>query len=280
MLGALLALASGIVWGTADFLGGTLSRRLPLVTVLAASQGVALALLLVVVPASGALHEPGLYLLWGSGTGTVGLVALAAFYRALADGTMGVVAPIAATGVVIPVVVGLAGGDAPSSWQVAGIALAVVGIVLASVGEVSRGGANASRSIALALVAAIGFGTVLVFIERGSQVSVGMTLIATRLTGAVFTVPIAIFLARRRPAGNWQVDWKLLAAVGLADVGANALFGSAAREQDLSIVGTLASLYPVFTVLLARHLQHERLTRVQAAGVTTAFVGVALIAAM
>jgi drug/metabolite transporter (DMT)-like permease len=280
MLSALLALASGAVWGTADFLGGTLSRRLPVVTVLAASQGLALGLLLVVVPASGGLHEPGPYLLWGAGTGVVGLTALAAFYRALADGTMGVVAPIAATGVIIPVVVGLAGGDAPSSWQIAGIVLAVVGIVLASVGEVTRGSANAPRSIALAIVAAIGFGAALVFIERGSQVSVGMTLIMTRLAGAVFTVPMAIALARQRMVGNWRADWKLLAALGVADVGANALFGIASRGQDLSLVGVLASLYPVYTVLLARHLHGELLTRVQAAGVTTAFVGVALIAAM
>jgi drug/metabolite transporter (DMT)-like permease len=280
MLSGILALAAGMVWGTSDFLGGTLSRRLPVVTVLAASQGVALAVLLVVVPALGGLHEPGRYLLWGVGTGTVGLVALAAFYRALADGTMGVVAPIAATGVVIPVIVGVAGGDSPSSAQIAGIVLAVVGIVLASAGEVSSGGANATRSIALAVVAAIGFGAGLTFIGRGSQVSVGMTLIATRLTDAVFLVPIVVVLGRRRSLGAWRVDWKLLALVGLADVGANALFGFAAQENQLSIVGVLTSLYPVFTVLLARYLHHEQLTRIQAAGVTTAFVGVALMAAM
>jgi drug/metabolite transporter (DMT)-like permease len=279
-LSGALALLAGAVWGSADFIGGTLSRRLPVVTVLAASQGLALAVLLVVVPASGGLHEPGLYLLWGAGVGVVGLAALAAFYRALADGTMGVVAPIAATGVIIPVIVGLAGGDAPSSAQIAGIVFAVVGIVLASVGEVGRGGANAPRSIALAIVAAIGFGAALVFIARGSEVSVGMTLIVTRVAGAMFTVPLAVRLARRHGTGNWRMDWKLLAVLGLADVGANALFGVATRGEDLAIVGVLTSLYPVFTVLLARYLHHEQLTRIQAAGVTTAFVGVALIAAM
>ena len=42
------------------------------------------------------------------------MVGLAAFYRALAMGTMSIVAPIAATGVCIPVIVGIADGEHPA----------------------------------------------------------------------------------------------------------------------------------------------------------------------
>ena len=56
--------------------------------------------------------------------GLIGVVSLGCFYAALAGGTMGVVAPIAATGAVVPVAVGIAQGESPTVVQVAGIAVA------------------------------------------------------------------------------------------------------------------------------------------------------------
>lgn len=293
MLGALLALGSSALWGTADFFGGSLSRRLPVLTVMLVSQTSALLALAIAVPASGGLLAPGRYLFWGIAYGLVGMVALAAFYRALATGTMGIVAPIAATGVVIPVLVGLAGGERPRGYQYAGMALAFIGIVLASLaqseppvdadaGTPSAEAAAAHRraslqSVALALIAAAGFGTVLALIERGSRTSVGMTLIAARCSSILLLAVIA--LALRQPAGPWRLDLRLLVGVGLLDVSANGAFALAGRRGALSLIAVLGSLYPVVTVLLARHLHAERLTRAQAAGVTAALVGVVLIAA-
>lgn len=285
MLGALLALGSSALWGTADFLGGSLSRRLPVLTVMLASQSAALVALAIAVPASGGLLGPGRYLGWGVAYGLIGMVALAAFYRALATGTMGIVAPIAATGVVIPVLVGLADGDRPAVRQFVGMALAVVGILLASAAsgapedpvDAAARRRTGVQSIGLALVAAGGFGTVLVLIERGSRTSVGMTLLAARGSSAVLLVIVALVV--RRPSGNWRPNWRLLAGIGLLDIGANGAFALAGQWIALSQVAVLGSLYPVVTVLLARHMHAERLSRAQAAGVTTALVGVVLIAA-
>jgi drug/metabolite transporter (DMT)-like permease len=286
VLGLLLALGSSAVWGTADFIGGSVARRLPVVTVLLASQATALVALVVVLPATGGLHAPGAYLGWGIAFGLVGMVALAAFYRSLATGTMGVVAPIAGTGVAIPVLAGLAYGERPVAHQYAGMLLAVVGILLASAaaGPTDDLGAEAAaagrrvriQSVALAVVAAVGFGTVMVLIERGGRTSVGMTLLAARASSVLLLVG---FVLIRRPAiGTWRPELRLLAAVGLLDVGANAAIAIAQRHAALSLVSVLASLYPVATVLLARSLHHERLSRAQAAGVTAALVGVLLIA--
>ena len=95
---ALLALLSSALWGTADFLGGTASRRLGAVRVVLVSQAVALVglvpLVLLLAP-----EVRGRAIVAGVAAGVVGPGALLAFYRALAVGTMGVVAPVAALGV-------------------------------------------------------------------------------------------------------------------------------------------------------------------------------------
>lgn len=276
MLSAVLALASGVFWGTADFLGGSTSRRLPVTTVVVASSVPAVLLLIVAVPAAGGLERPGAYLGWGVGYGVVGLIAISAFYRALADGTMGVVAPIAATGVIVPIAAGLAAGEEPGLVQVVGMITAVVGIVLASSGEV-RGSVGGARSIVLAAVAAVGFGLVLTFLERGSATSVGMTLLVARICGLLLAVVVAA--ARRVPVTGWRPHWPALVAMGIFDVLANAAYAVATHTGLLSVVAVFASLYPVVTVLLARHVHHERLTGLQAAGVTASLAGVVLMAA-
>ena len=129
-MAVLLSLLCSALWGTSDFLGGTASRRLPVGSVVGFSQLVALVVLLPIGIATGG-HGTA-YVLPGVGAGLIGMLALGAFYSALATGTMGVVAPIASLGVVLPVAVGLADGDRPSVLQVLGILTAVAGVVLAS----------------------------------------------------------------------------------------------------------------------------------------------------
>src|SRR5687768_14051532 len=126
---ALLALLASVLWGAADFLGGTATRRLPGASVVGVSQLVALLGLVPVAVLTGALDEPRDYLGPALLAGAAGVVALAAFYRALAVGTMGVVAPVAALGVVVPVAAGLLDGETPALVQLVGIAVAVLGVV-------------------------------------------------------------------------------------------------------------------------------------------------------
>jgi drug/metabolite transporter (DMT)-like permease len=59
---------------------------------------------------------------------------------------------------------------------------------------------------------------------------------------------------------------------------ANALFLLATQEGgQLAIVGVLASLYPVSTVVLAQVVLRERLVPAQMAGLASAFAAVVLI---
>ncbi len=274
-MSVLLALLSSVLWGTSDFLGGTAARRLHAVVVVGASQAIALVAL---VPLVLLLGDRPLHLWAGPAAGLAGLVGLGAFYAALAQGTMGVVAPIAAAGAVVPVIVGLTQGEEPSLLQLAGIMIALVGVILASGPELS-GGAGA-RPLLLAAVAGVCFGTVAVLVAEGSKGSGGAILV-TLLVMRCTSVALAsiVWAARREPLGLTRRDLPMLAAIGIGDVSANLTFGLATRRGLLSVVSVLASLYPVVTVLLARQIHHERLRPIQLIGVVGALGGVGLIAA-
>jgi drug/metabolite transporter (DMT)-like permease len=276
---ALLALASSLLWGSADFLGGTLSRRVHPFAVVGSSQTVGLIGVLLVALPLGAAADPGGYLPWAVAAGALGMVSLVVFYSALAIGTMGIVAPVAATGVIVPVLAGLAAGERPTGLQLAGIVLAIAGVVLASGPELRAaegvrvpGGA---RALVLALISAVGFGLVLWFLSKGSQYSVGMTLVVQRVT-AVSLIALAA-LGIRRLGGLTPRDLPIVAAAGIGDVLANGLYALATQSGLLSLVSVLGSLYPVMTVLLARLFHGERLQRVQNVGVVASLLGVVLI---
>ena len=129
---AALALLASLVWGSSDFVGGTISRRYRPLVVVGIAPAIALATLVVIALGIGSFGSGLGYLPWAIAAGVVGFVGLLAFYRALSTGTMGIVAPIAGTGSMVPVLVGLAGGYNPSALQLAGIVVAVGGVVLAS----------------------------------------------------------------------------------------------------------------------------------------------------
>jgi drug/metabolite transporter (DMT)-like permease len=245
------------------------------------SQAAALLGLLVVVAARGAGPPDLVKLLPALGAGAAGMVALTAFYRALAIGTMSIVAPISSTGAVVPVVVGIAQGERPAALQVAGIAAAIVGVIMASREDdaaLRRDARVPSRlSIPLALVAAAGFGTFFVGLRSSAKVDVAWALLAARLAGVALIAAGA--LLRRPAAVRDRRALGTLAAVGLLDLSANGLYAIATRHGLLSVVAVAASLYPLGTVMLARVLLGERVRRVQEAGIVAALTGVVLIAA-
>src|SRR5674476_376926 len=108
MLAIALALGASICWGSGDFLGGRTSRRASLWAVIVGSQAVGLvgATLVVVLAGRG---WPGLHAVWPVLLGGLAsVVAISCFYKALAIGSMSIVAPISATNALIPFLAGLA----------------------------------------------------------------------------------------------------------------------------------------------------------------------------
>src|SRR5919204_375024 len=166
-MGVAFALASSLVWGTSDFLGGFYTRRLSLSAVTIVSQLAGFAALLAALPLVGALE--GRALLIGVAAGACGSVGLSAFYRALATGTISIVSPVSACSALVPVALALAGGERPGAIALAGSGIALAGAVLASVHEVHGQHPAARSSIVLALVAALAIGGFLWFIGRAAD---------------------------------------------------------------------------------------------------------------
>jgi drug/metabolite transporter (DMT)-like permease len=272
-----LALASAVVYGAADFLGGLASRRASVFGVVAVSQVVGLGALLALLPwLGGPVGVPDLA--WGAAAGLAGAAGLLLFFRTLASGVMSVIAPVTAvTAAAVPVLVGLLGGNRIGPWAGIGIVLALVAVVLVS----AEGGLSALRaarpaSVAPALAAGSAFGFFFVLLDRTSQESGLTPLVTARLASVALVVVVA--LAARRSLGVGRVARPLVALSGVGDMSANALFLLATQQEgQLAITGVLASLYPVSTVLLAQVLLRERLAGTQIAGLGAAVVAVVLI---
>jgi drug/metabolite transporter (DMT)-like permease len=273
------ALVASLCWGLADFGAGLKSRTLPLVVVMFWTQAVGLVLSGALVVASGDPLPTTDQALASLAAGAAGVTGLAFFYRALGTGMMSVAAPIGATGVALPVLVGVLGGDRLTAAQAAGLVAAMVGVVAASrqagPADARRQG-SARRTVVLALLAAVGFGCYFIGSHAGVRGGLGWLLLLSHSVACLSVLAVAA--ARRLPLRAARAERLPLLAVGLLDLAATALYGLANRAGQLSVVAVVGSLYPVATVVLARIALHERVGRVQAVGIGLALAGVALIA--
>lgn len=276
-MAVVLALASAVVYGASDFLGGLASRRTSVFGVVALSQVVGLAALLALLPWLGGPVD-GADLAWGAASGLAGAAGLVIFFRTLARGVMSVIAPVTAvTAAAVPVLVGLASGEEIGTWTAAGIALALVAVVLVSA-EAGLSALRAARPSALApaLLAGSMFGLFFVLLDRTSA-DAGLTPLVTARLASV-TLVVLIALAVRQSLRVTRPALPLVAVSGVGDMTANALFLLATQAGgQLAITGVLASLYPVSTVVLAQIVLRERLVGAQMAGLLSAAAAVVLI---
>ena len=225
-------------------------------------------------------HLPTGAPLWYSlGAGVCGGFGLLALYRALSVGIMSIGAPISALAAGVPFVWGMVRGDSPRTLQLVGAGVALLGALLAarepSHAHVPRD--KFQESVLLALFSAVALGIGLVFLGYAAPGGAMPVLVADRIATSAITLPLALVMGQM---GRSQLKGLgPMIAVGVFDTTANALYIYAFRQHGMmSMVGVLASLYPVTTVLLARAALNETLERHQAIGVGVALAGVALIA--
>lgn len=272
-MAAILALLSSFAWGTADFLGGILSKKRSAVAVIGGSQPFGLIAITIVAVAYGQFWFNREIVFYGVIAGLVGMVALMAYYQALATGAMGIVAPIGSLGVLVPLIYGLLNGDSPTTIQNFGIGLAIIGVVLASGPEFS--GDAEIKPLLFAFLSAAMFGFVVLFMAKGGQINPSGTVVMMRVAQVSTMLTVALIL--RTVGGLKKEDIPLLAATGSLDAIANVLFTTAAGLGIIAIVSVLGSLFPIATGLLAWWFLKERLKPIQYIGILVTMAGVLAI---
>jgi drug/metabolite transporter (DMT)-like permease len=301
MTALLLALASSASYGASDFLASRVTKRFaPVLLVLYSQAAQGLVLLVVVLAVRQPFAPSGLA--WGAAAGAFIAVALITYYQALVTGPTAVVAPLAASGVVVPVLVDLAWGDVPSIPAMVGMLVVGAGIVVTT-RATSRepneepappcrgamrprrgrdsGIARPPRSILLALLAAMLFGAFFLVVDRGSAaagdgvlwVALGIQLGALPIT-LLTVLSVGGLRGLRVPQPAVLLPVGVLTALNLAG---DVSLSYAVTGAELAMVSVLASLAPVVTVLLARTFTAERLTRLQGVGVALAVVGTLVV---
>jgi drug/metabolite transporter (DMT)-like permease len=272
-IGVIFGLGSAMAWGAGDFVGGLAARRSGAIAVAAGATvvgfGVLLLLLAIVRPAL----PPAEVIILGGLAGIAGGLGLAALYRGLSLGSMGLVAAISGVGsVLLPLIVGVwLGGDTVATLQWIGVAAALAAGAAAS-GATLRG-VNVT-ALAMAVVAAIGFGTWYVILDQAAETHELWALVASRGSSSVVVGGLALALGDIR---GLRSSWRLVLAAGALDLGGNGGFVLARGTLPVGIAAALSDLYPIATMLLARAVIGEALPRLGLAAVALAVLGIVLI---
>jgi drug/metabolite transporter (DMT)-like permease len=270
-----LSLAAAVTWGAADFSGGFATKTINPFRVVLLAHATGLLFMLTLAVATQDPIPARATFLWGAIAGLVGGIGLAAFYKALAIGTMGVNAPLSAViTAIVPLLFSFMTEGIPRGIQIAGFALALVSIWLVAS---PQSASDRTRGLALATLAGFGFGGFLLFIKFAGSHSVFWPLVSARAASTLFMFAVVMILGQGFKFGRGSLLSILMA--GILDSGANALFVAAAHRGRLDVAAVLSSLYPATTVVLARLILKERLSKLQFAGMVLALVSVLLIAA-
>jgi drug/metabolite transporter (DMT)-like permease len=274
-----LALAAAALYGLSDFFGGVVSRRASVWGVAFASQVGALLIISAAAAWLVAGRATPADFAWGALAGIGTGLGTAFLYRGLAEGRMGVVAPISAVGTaLVPVAVGVLTGDRPPLLTWVGIACAVPAIWLVS-SEPSVDGVAGARSrsgVLDGILAGLAFGLMFAALGQVPDTAGLAPLVGAELVSIAAVAALATLMGRswipREAAAGWG-----LAVGGLSAVAA-VLFLFSTQAGMLTVAAVLSSLYPVFTVLLAATILRERIHGVQAIGLGLAGVAVVLVA--
>ena len=263
------------VWGASDFLGGVGARRANAFLFTAIVHLSGLVLIGTLALATHAQFPTNVSLVWSMIAGAVGGIALALFYRALASGNMGLVAPVAAVlGAAIPTLVTAFAEGFPSYRHVFGFILAGVGVWLISRTE---SGVGRPEGLGMAVLAGIGFAGFYLCIHRAAGSASALWVAASSRFASLLVTGTIVFFGRHLRAVAAPVLGIALVA-GILDISGTAVFIRASQIGRLDDAVVLSSLYPAVTVVLARIFLREHFSRARTIGMFAALAAVPMIA--
>jgi drug/metabolite transporter (DMT)-like permease len=272
-LTAIYGLAAVSAWGTSDFMGGFFVRRANAFVFTVVFNLGGLILMSTLASANHATFPARHGIVWALAGGVTGGVAVAVFFRALSSGHMGLTAPISAVlGAAIPTLVSIFTEGWPKAISIAGFGLAALGLWLIT--RVEDGGTI--RGIGLAVIAGIGFAGFYLCLRQAGPGSVLWFASFTRTGGLIITAAI-VLLGNLRGIARADMGWAAL--TGCIDSLGTVFFVLASQTGRLDEAVVISSLYPALTVVLARVILKEHLTRWRMIGLLAALAAVPMIAA-
>lgn len=287
----ILALAAALAYGVSDFLGGTAASRLRVMPTTILSYAAATVALAGLVLVTGGVWSSDVWL-WGGLAGVAAVIGFVAFYAAMAVGPMSLVSPvIAVLGSAVPVAAAVALGERLTAWAWSGVVLALVSAVLLSSQPRAGGTRFTTRAVVLSVVAGVSLGASVVALDRTPPESGSLAALVELALGLVLLV-LTVLLGRAIPALGRQLavlggeavapgrrSRMIVAALAAGALlgAANAALLAALQAGSLAIVSVLVGLYPLATLLLARVVGGERMTRLQLVGAVLAVAASALL---
>lgn len=272
-IAALFALSAAMAWGSSDFTGGVVTRRVGPIHTMFVSYVVAFVILVGIAlfrlePISNAAD-----LTWGALGGVFGMVGFGFLLRGFATGRMGLVAPVSGVlATALPVIFSVFNEGLPRLLQLVGFGLALVSIWLLSRPE-KFGGRPAG--LGMAVMAGLGFGSFFIALDQIGENAVFWPLAAGRLAAFASVLLFAFFT--RQSVFPKASPLGLLFLLGCLDVGGNLFFLLAVQTGRLDVAAVLASLYPAVTAIWARLIVKEHMTGLQVFGLVIAIVAIVLI---
>jgi len=288
MLTVVFGLSTAFFFGSGDFLGGFASRRISPIRVTALSALGGLVTVCLIVPLFGGTWSLAA-LGWGAVAGIVACLSVSMLYASLAIGPMSILSPlIAILSAVVPMAVGLVGGERFSGLGYLGLAVALLAVILVGLPSDTHGARPNLRGLVLASGAGISIGLGLVVFSHMPADSgfvpliVGRSITVVVMFAAVGMLALRARRGRRLPLAEstgWRGGFWIAIGAGVLAAVADGFMLAGVRLGDLSIMAVLVALYSGVTVILAALILKERITRLQGAGLLCALAAVALLAA-
>ena len=278
MLTITLSIFACFGWGIADFIGGLKSRNLPTLSILMISTLTGTFLLGVILLLLNSPLPDDPLLFWAIPAGLIGIIAMFLLYRSLAVGTMSILAPISATGVILPVIWGILFGDTLSGLSMLGIVIAILGSLMAvTETDLEKNKKKFTNGIGLALGSAFFVGLYFITMDTACTHHPIWASMIMRSSTLIILIPLLVFTKVTVNIGKVQLPPILL--MGAMDTMAAFCFAVATSRGMLSQVAVISSLYPAVTVILSAVITGERIQKIQVSGVILAIAGVTLISA-
>lgn len=305
MLAIVFALAAALGYGGSDFAAGLASREASVIRVTVVAEAASVLLMLLVVPWVSSGTPSSASVGWAVAAGVGGMGGAMALYLGFRHAAFSVAAPLSAVATAaFSVLAGLLFGEHPGGLALAGIALALPAIVAVSASppssdtaeapatsEGSASGAAADgdggggreggsgrhlAGVLYGLAAGAGFGVLFIGLNRAGSGSDLWPAVIAQLAGLAFVSVLGVARGQLRlPRG--RASW-LAVLTGVTGAGGTLCYFVATHAGLLAVTAVITSLYPASTILLARLVLGERITKIRIAGLGLAAASVALIA--